>query len=131
MSRRLSWVRIVIIVLLLAAMAWRRLRPASLAPRDAHELVVRVLDVGQGDAIYVENGGSRVLIDGGPDTLTLGKWLDALGLDGDTIDVVILTHAHADHFNGLREIFHTDRHIAVRYYFDAKDVSTSHTLMRL
>src|SRR5690242_13292371 len=31
------------------------------------ELVVRVLDVGQGDATLIENGGSRVLIDGGPE----------------------------------------------------------------
>ena len=43
------------------------------------ELVVRVLDVGQGDAILIQNGGSTVLVDGGPEPRVLGRYLDALG----------------------------------------------------
>ena len=52
-------------------------RPPSEAPPPAvaptvpqtppsRELVVRILDVGQGDAILIQNGGSTVLVDGGP-----------------------------------------------------------------
>src|SRR4051812_34520376 len=74
-------------------------------------LTVRVLDVGQGDAILIQNGGSTVLVDGGPNATALGKHLDALGLNGGTIDAVILTHAHSDHYMGLRELFATKRHI--------------------
>lgn len=94
-------------------------------------LTVRMLDVGQGDAILVQNGGSTVLIDGGPHPQSLGSHLDALGLDGSTIDAVILTHAHADHYQGLRELFATKRHITVRYFWENQDPSSNITLAKL
>ena len=59
------------------------------------ELIVRLLDIGQGDATYIRNGSSRVIIDGGPDTAAFGRYLDSLGLNNSTIDVVILSHLHA------------------------------------
>src|SRR5690349_1775703 len=80
------------------------------APGAPADLVVRVLDVGQGDATLVTNGGSVALIDGGPDQQALGARLDALRLGHDTtIDVVVLSHAHADHYMGLRELFSSAR----------------------
>ncbi len=87
-------------------------------------LVVHVLDVGQGDATLVENGGSRVLVDGGPSMGRMGRLLDSLGLDGETIDVVVLTHPHLDHHGGLRELFRTSRRIRVRFLFETRDPST-------
>ena len=95
------------------------------------ELTVRVLDVGQGDAILIQNGGSTVLVDGGPDPRVLGRYLDALKLNGDTIDAVILTHQHADHYQGLRELFASRRHIIVRYFWENQDPSPNVTLQRL
>jgi competence protein ComEC len=95
------------------------------------ELVVRVLDIGQGDAILIQNGGSTVLIDGGPNPAVLGHQLDALGLNGSTIDAVILTHAHSDHYQGLRELFATRRHITIRYFWENQDPSTNVTLGKL
>ncbi len=84
-------------------------------------ITVRILDVGQGDAILVTNGESRVLIDGGPDPARLGKLLDSLGLHGQAIDVVILTHQHYDHHSGLRALFDSRRRITVRYFFENLD----------
>ncbi len=92
------------------------------------ELIVRVLDVGQGDAIYIRNGSSRVVIDGGPSMATFGRYLDSLKLDNSTIDVVILSHQHLDHYSGLRELFRTSRHIRVRYFFENKDPAPAVTL---
>ncbi len=108
--------------------------PVNMAPRpprDPRELVVRVLDVGQGDAILIENGASTVLVDGGPNATALGRHLDALGLNGTTIDAVFLTHAHADHYQGLRELFRSRRHITVRYFWENQDPSTNRTLQTL
>jgi len=92
------------------------------------ELIVRLLDVGQGDATYIRNGSSKVIIDGGPDSAVFGRYLDSLRLNNSTIDVVILTHQHLDHYSGLRALFETHRHIRVRYFFENKDPATAVTL---
>ena len=108
-----------------------RERERAAAPRGGSELVVRVLDVGQGDATLIENGGSRVLIDGGPDARRFGQLLDSLHLDDSTFDVVILSHQHADHLVGLRALFESRRHIKVRYFFENKDPYTAANLRHL
>ncbi|HEX6628411.1 MAG TPA: MBL fold metallo-hydrolase [Gemmatimonadaceae bacterium] len=111
----------------------RRKPPITSFANDTggNELIVRVLDVAQGDAIYIRNGSSKVLIDGGSQEATLGRYLDSLRLNNTTIDVVILTHQHLDHYGGLRELFRTSRHIHVRYFFDNKDPAPTSTLARL
>jgi competence protein ComEC len=122
-------------LILVAAVAWldAGLLAAQAAPvaRHAAPLIVRVLDVGQGDATLIQNGTSTVLIDGGPDTARFGQLLDSLHLNGTTIDVVILTHQHADHLVGLRDLFDTSRHIALRYFFENKDPYTAANLRHL
>lgn len=103
----------------------------SESPASSSEVVVRVLDVGQGDATLIENGGSRVLIDGGPEPSRFGRLLDSLRLNRSTIDAVILTHEHADHLMGLRALFESKRHITVRYFFENKDPYTAANLRHL
>src|SRR3954468_3835752 len=116
----------------------RRTRKATRPPitsfvtdTGGRELIVRVLDVGQGDATYIRNGSSRIIIDGGPDPATFGRYLDSLSLNNTTIDVVILSHQHLDHYSGLRELFRTSRHIRVRYFFENKDPAPAVTLAEL
>lgn len=106
--------------------------PVSSAPpgRDS-TLIVRVLDVGQGDAILIENGGSRVVIDGGPDVSRFGRLIDQYALDGTTIDAVILTHQHYDHYSGLRELFRSRRGISVRMVLENKDPYANPSLAQL
>jgi competence protein ComEC len=101
------------------------------AQQTNSELIVAVLNVGQGDATFIRNGSSTVLVDGGPNPATLGHYLDWLGLNNSTIDVVILSHQHLDHYSGLRELFKTSRHIHVRYFFENKDPATAVTLATL
>jgi competence protein ComEC len=107
--------------------------PVTTFVRDSggRELIVRLLDVGQGDATYIRNGSSRVIIDGGPDPVAFGRYLDSLDLNNSTIDVVILSHQHLDHYSGLRELFKTSRHIHVRYFFENKDPAPAVTLASL
>jgi beta-lactamase superfamily II metal-dependent hydrolase len=95
------------------------------------ELIVKVLDIGQGDATYIANGTSRVFIDGGPDTASFRRHLDALGVRGGTVDVVVISHAHFDHYSGLRELFKTSNGIQVRYLFENRDAGTAVSLGEL
>jgi competence protein ComEC len=63
---------------------------------------VRALDIGQGDAFLVEFDGKTLLVDGGPDPTRLLAELGAsLPPWKRRIDVIALTHAHADHADGL------------------------------
>ena len=97
----------------------------------AQALTVRFLDVGQGDATYISNGTSKVIIDGGPDTVRFGKLLDSLGLNGQTIDLVVLSHEHYDHHSGLLELFRSSRNITVRYFEENQNVYSNTQLQRL
>jgi competence protein ComEC len=66
-------------------------------------LRVSFLDIGQGDAIFVQApGGRQVLIDGGPaDGGILRRLGEVLPWYDRSIDVVIPTHPDADHIAGL------------------------------
>lgn len=120
--------RALALVLVAVACAIPILQRASAPPvidAPAPAVVVRVLDVGQGDAAYIHNGPSRVLVDGGPDPARLGELLDSLGLNGTTLDAVVLSHAHADHYAGLTAIFESRRHIHVQMFIETEDASSS------
>ena len=57
-------------------------------------------DVGQGDALVVNSGpGHAVLVDTGPDPRLVSTCLDRLRIE--TVDLLVLTHFHADHVDGL------------------------------
>jgi competence protein ComEC len=61
-----------------------------------------VCDVGQGDAILlIFPSGRHILVDGGPDRSVLQCLSRHLPFWDRTIDLVLLTHPHADHFFGL------------------------------
>lgn len=65
---------------------------------------VVVLDVGQGDAILISGGDGRyALVDGGPSEATLLRHLRRYGVK--TLDLVVLSHVHADHVTGLLGLF--------------------------
>lgn len=60
---------------------------------------VTVLDVGEGDAILVRSRGRVALIDGGRDPVVLADRLRSHGVG--RIDLLVVTHADADHAGGL------------------------------
>ncbi len=68
-------------------------------------LHVSYLDVGQGDATFIESPtGMQVLIDGGRDTSVLTELPKAMGYFDRTIDLVVATHPDMDHIGGLVHI---------------------------
>lgn len=72
------------------------------------DLKVIFLDVGQGDAILIEQGQNQILIDGGPSGQRLleelGKYVPFWDRK---IEVVMATHPDADHIGGLIDLMRT------------------------
>jgi len=72
---------------------------------EAQHLEVTFLDIGQGDATIIETpGGTRVLIDGGPNSSVLRKLAEELPLFDRTLDMVVATHPDTDHIGGLTDV---------------------------
>jgi len=73
--------------------------------KENNLLAVAFLDVGQGDAIYIETfDGVQLLIDGGANSAVvreLGKYMPRLDR---TIDIVLATHPDKDHIGGLVDV---------------------------
>jgi len=76
---------------------------AALLPRyDSDALDIWMLDVGQGESVFVhEPGGKTLLFDGGPDDSVLTQLGAVMPPWDRRIDLVILSHDHADHVDGL------------------------------
>ncbi|EKD64599.1 MAG: hypothetical protein ACD_50C00338G0004 [uncultured bacterium] len=69
------------------------------------KLHVVFCDVGQGDAIFLRTPkGSDILIDGGPNNSVLSCLLGHMPFWDRDLELVILSHPHADHLNGLIEV---------------------------
>jgi competence protein ComEC len=61
-------------------------------------------DVGQGDALALNAGrGQAVLVDAGPEPALVDRCLDRLEVAA--IQLVVLTHFHADHVDGLPGVY--------------------------
>lgn len=72
---------------------------------ETPRLEIDYLDVGQGDAILIKTPyGQNILVDGGPNNKILEELGENLPVWDRTIDLVILTHPHDDHVNGLNEV---------------------------
>lgn len=121
--RRKAWLVSGAVIALLAAGAVIAAHPFSPHLTPGH-LEVTVLDVGQGDSLFLSfphgrtmlvdaggelgvfhSGGMRSGIDVGEDVVSPYLWSRGLK----KIDVVALTHAHEDHLGGLPAVFENFR----------------------
>jgi len=61
-------------------------------------------DVGQGDAILIQQDNFQVLIDGGPDDAIIYDLAKKMPRYDKNIEIVVLTHPHDDHIRGLMNV---------------------------
>lgn len=73
---------------------------------NKNQIEVDFLNVGQGDSILIKTPfGQNIIIDGGPDRIVMRELSKVLPWWENKIDLMILTHPHADHVTGLNYLF--------------------------
>ncbi|MBI4299077.1 MAG: DNA internalization-related competence protein ComEC/Rec2 [Chloroflexi bacterium] len=100
------------------------------------QLRVTFLDVGQGDAIFVVTPvGQQILVDGGPDPLGAVRALgERMPFWDRSLDMVVLTHPHEDHVNGLVEVirrYKVGQIIERQTLYDTPSYQAWHELIQL
>lgn len=99
--KRKIFLLLISVLFLLNIVAWKEVFVLA----GPHYLKVDVLDIGQGDSIFIETPSMRhILIDGGPDSAVLGKLAERLPFFDKSLDVVVLTHPDQDHIMGLLSV---------------------------
>ena len=108
-TRRQVVVLLVTVAVLVTSTGILRARiVASRAPAADWRIVA--CDVGQGDGLVMRTAPHHaVVIDVGPEGGGMGACLDRLGVR--SIDLLVLTHFHADHVGGLQDVLQ-DRSVA-------------------
>ncbi len=94
------------------------------ASTEGNILKVSFLDIGQGDAIFIESPtGNQVLIDAGPGTSILTALGRVMPFYDKSVDIVLATHPDADHVGGIPEIL--KNYSVGEYIFNGATSSTS------
>jgi competence protein ComEC len=123
MNNRFKWL-VVILAAILAFSSWGCANRPGLqtGTGPAAPLVVKVLDVGQGDAILIRTPEQTILVDTG-DTPAKEKVVSYIKRENITsIDKVIITHPHADHLGGIQAVL---ENFPVKQIYDSGQVTTS------
>jgi competence protein ComEC len=103
-SKRNLFFLSITILLILNILAWSYIFYLG----RANFLEITFLNIGQGDATFIEAPGNyQILIDGGPGGQILEKLRQEIPPLDKTIDLIILTHPDKDHLFGLNEVLKT------------------------
>lgn len=54
-----------------------------------------------GNAIYISNGKTKILIDAGLSGIEIRRRLEKIGAKGEELDAILVTHEHSDHIKGV------------------------------
>ncbi|MEV4080282.1 ComEC/Rec2 family competence protein [Nonomuraea fuscirosea] len=113
---------VAVVVLILRRRAWRAMGLTATGAALVTVLVIRPIagpwpprnwlmvmcDVGQGDGLVISAGPGRgVVVDTGPDPVTMDRCLRRIGIED--VPLLVLTHPHADHVNGLPGVLRNRR----------------------
>lgn len=94
-----------LVLLALAAILawWPELGETPVCEPD--RLCVAFLDVGQGDAIFIQTpSNTQLLIDSGRDASVLRELSEVMEFSDRTLDYILITHPDADHITGFKEV---------------------------
>ncbi|MDP9249348.1 MAG: MBL fold metallo-hydrolase [bacterium] len=92
-------------------------------------LTFAVLDVGQGDALFIESpSGAQIMFDAGPARKVLSPLARVMSPFDHTLDAVVITNPDADHIGGLADIL---KYYQVGAVFEPGTQNSSKTFQNL
>jgi len=103
MNRFSKNARLIILIVLVSVngVIWYAVAHAG----NGGELRVTFLDIGQGDAIFIEApNGNQLLLDGGPNKAVLRELAKVMPFYDRSIDVIMASHPDSDHISGLTDV---------------------------
>jgi competence protein ComEC len=75
-------------------------------------MTVAFLNIGQGDAIYIESPThNKIMVDGGPSSVLLSELRKVMPFYDRSIDTLLVTNPDADHFSGFIDVLKSSFHI--------------------
>lgn len=93
----LRWYFLLLLLVLAIVLFW-----VLLSPKKEGILTFAVLDVGQGDALYIESpNGTQVIVDGGPGNNLLKVLPEVLPFYDRSVDMIVVTNPDSDHYEGF------------------------------
>lgn len=105
--RRRAWRAMALTAAGAALVAVLVIRPIT-GPWPPEGWLMVMCDVGQGDGLVVSAGPGRgVVVDTGPDPVAMDRCLRRIGVED--VPLLVLTHPHADHVDGLPGVLRNRR----------------------
>jgi competence protein ComEC len=94
----------VLILFLLVIIGYYFFYP-NIHSHTSNVLTVAFLDIGQGDAVYIEApNGRQMLIDGGPGPILLSRLAAVMPFGDRSIDILMITNPDKDHMAGFVDV---------------------------
>ncbi|NNL77506.1 MAG: MBL fold metallo-hydrolase [Desulfobacterales bacterium] len=97
-------------------------------PSDFSLAVCTLASGSKGNATYISDGETAILIDAGLSGVELNRRLTSRGLAAEHLDAIIVTHEHSDHIRGVGVL---SRRYKLPVYINRKTRKASHQLGRL
>lgn len=98
---------------------------AVLSAPNTGKMIVSFLNVGQGDAIFIEApNGAQVLLDGGPGRNVLSELSQVMPFFDRTLDAIIISNPDKDHIGGFLDVM--DKY-KIDFTFEPGTVSKTET----
>ncbi len=116
MSKNTTLLSLILVVLLAIGFSFSGSKNVTPTTSTNGACSFTALDVGQGDALLIQTSDHQdILIDGGPNQKVVDTLSQELPIGDRDIELMVLTHPHADHVNGLVAV--TER-FAVRHVLE-------------